>query len=384
MKQTERNASERIFAALDEKIYEYDHPSGLHIQIIPKKGFSEKFAILTTDFGSINTEYRIGNKIISIPDGTAHFLEHKLYEQPEGDVMYQFAALGADCNAATGYSKTYYYFNCTENFEKCLDLLLKHVSQPYFTEQNVEKEKGIIIQEINMYLDDPYYICGMDLLNLLYKNHPVKKDIAGTEESVRRITPEMLYQCHRAFYSPRNMCRKMETAMPLFNFGFKDRPECYAGKDRMRRKLAGNIAKELIFGTSSELYEKLYDNGYINYDFYASYEIERDYAMFSIVGASEQIKLVQDYITEYLRELCKNGVDRHHFTVMRNAMNGSLLRSFDSVSYIGKIFGQLYLQGVDAFDYFLSCGTITENDVNNVIADLLSGDMAVSVIERLD
>ena len=430
MKQTERNASQRIFAALDEKIYEYDHPSGLHIQIIPKKGFSEKFAILTTDFGSINTEYRIGNKIISIPDGTAHFLEHKLYEQPEGDVMYQFAALGADCNAATGYSKTYYYFNCTENFEKCLDLLLKHVSQPYFTEQNVEKEKGIIIQEINMYLDYPYYICGMDLLNLLYKNHPVKKDIAGTEESVRRITPEMLYQCHRAFYSPRNMCltvvgdvdqetiyravdraelpqndcakiekllpkeseqlvgtrseRKMETAMPLFNFGFKDRPECYAGKDRMRRKLAGNIAKELIFGTSSELYEKLYDNGYINYDFYASYEIERDYAMFSIVGASEQIKLVQDYITEYLRELCKNGVDRHHFTVMRNAMNGSLLRSFDSVSYIGKIFGQLYLQGVDAFDYFLSCGTITENDVNNVIADLLSGDMAVSVIERLD
>lgn len=344
--------------------------------------------------------------------------------------MNRFAALGADCNAATGYSKTYYYFNCTENFEPCLDLLLKHVFRPYFTQQNVEKEKGIIIQEINMYLDDPYYLCSMDLLHLLYQHHPVRKDIAGTEESVRQITPDLLYQCHQAFYRPRNMCltvvgdvdqevvfraldraglpednrgkiekilpqepeqlagkrsaRKMETPMPIFDFGFKDRPERYKGKARMRRKLAAGIAKELIFGTSSELYEKLYDNGYINYDFYAFYEIERDYAMFSITGASEQIGFVQDYITEYLREICKNGVDSRQFAIMKNAMNGSLLRSFDSVSYIGKIFGQLYLQGVDAFDYFLSCGTITENDVNTVITDLLSGDMAVSVIERLD
>jgi len=430
MKEIEQNVSERTYAALDERIYEYDHPSGLHVQLIPKKGFQKKFGVLTADFGSIDTTYKRAGETISIPDGTAHFLEHKLYEQPDGDVMNQFSALGADCNAATGYSKTYYYFTCTDNFEPCLDLLLKHVFQPYFTEQNVEKEKGIIIQEINMYLDDPYYICGMDLLHLLYKNNPVKKDIAGTEESVRRITPEILYQCHSAFYRPRNLCltvvgdvaqetiyealeraglpradgtaiekvlpeepdqlvgtrseRKMAAPMPIFNFGFKDRPARYAGKERMRRRLAGNMAKELIFGTSSELYEKLYDNGYINYDFYASYELERDYAMFSIAGASEHIGFVQDYITEYLREISKKGVDSRNFTIMKNAMNGSLLRSFDSVSYIGKIFGQLYLQGVDAFDYFLSCGTITENDVNHVIADLLSGNMAVSVIERLD
>ena len=162
----ERIVTERVYDALNERIYEYDHPSGLHIQIIPKRGYRKKFAVLTTDFGSINTEYRIGEKRIQIPDGSAHFLEHKLYEQPEGDVMNQFAALGADCNAATGYSKTYYYFSCTENFEQCLDLLLRHVFHPYFTEQNVEKEKGIIIQEINMYLDDPYYVCEMDLLEI--------------------------------------------------------------------------------------------------------------------------------------------------------------------------------------------------------------------------
>lgn len=426
----ERIVTERVYDALNERIYEYDHPSELHIQIIPKRGYRKKFAVLTTDFGSINTEYRIGEKRIQIPDGSAHFLEHKLYEQPEGDVMNQFAALGADCNAATGYSKTYYYFSCTENFEQCLDLLLRHVFHPYFTEQNVEKEKGIIIQEINMYLDDPYYVCEMDLLGLLYQKNPVKKDIAGTETSVRQITPEILYQSHAAFYRPRNMCltvvgdldretvyravdraelpqnasdkiekllpdepeqlvgtrsaRRMDTPLPIFNFGFKDRPERYQGKERMRRRLAGSMVKELLFGTSSELYEKLYENGYINYDFYASYEIERDYAMFSISGVSEQIDLVQEYILDYVERLRGNGIGSHAFTVLKNAMNGSLLRGFDSVSFIGRIFGQLYLQGVDAFDYFLSCGTITEEDVNHVIADLLSGDMAVSVIERLD
>lgn len=430
MKNSSERISERIFEELDEKILEYDHSSGLHVQYIPKKGFQKKFAVIATDFGSVNTVFRSGQNTITVPDGTAHFLEHKLYEQPEGDVMYQFAALGAECNAATGYSKTYYYFTCTDYFEECLKILLRHVFHPYFTPENVEKEKGIIIQEINMYLDDPYYLCDMDLMNLLYKNNPVRKDIAGTEASVKSITPGILYQCHDAFYRPSNMCltvvgdvdpqkiydtvnhadlpqkdrgeivkilpeepaqlmgtrcaRKMDTPMPIFNFGFKDFSEKYQGRERMRRRLAGNIAKELIFGSSSDLYEKLYNNGYINYDFYPSYEIERDYAMFTISGASENINLVQDNIIQYLSQLHKTGVSGHDFTIMKNAINGSLLRSFDSISYIGKIFGQQYLQGVDAFDYFTGCGTITEYDVNNVISDLLCGDMAVSVIERLD
>ena len=429
MKQQRPEISERNYAALHEKIYEYDDNSGLHVQLIPKAGFHKKFAVITTDFGSINVQFRENGETVTIPDGTAHFLEHKLYEQPDGDVMGKYAALGANCNAATGYSKTYYYFNCTENFAECLELLLRHVFHPYFTNQNVEKEKGIIIQEINMYLDDPWYVCDSNLMQLLYKNHPVRKDIAGTEESVQQITPELLYRCHSLFYRPSNMCLtvvgdvppdvirdvvsraelppdsqkpeklfpeeperlvgtkcqcNMETPVPLFCFGFKDRPELYSGKERMRRRLAGNIAKELIFGSSSDLYEKLYNNGYINSDFYPSYDLERDYAMFSISGSSENIGLVQDYIVEYIRELRKKGADPHAFASMRNAMNGSLIRSFDSISYIGRIFGQMYLQGADAFDYFTSCGTITENDVNHVIADLFSGDMAVSVIERLD
>lgn len=422
--------TERAFDALDEKIYECDHSSGLHIQVIPKKGFNKKFAVITTDFGSVDTEYTRNGVKKTIPDGTAHFLEHKMYEQPDIDVMSRFAALGADCNAATGYSKTYYYFSCTDNFTECLDLLLKHVSEPYFTGENVEKEKGIIIQEIDMYLDDPFYVGGQDLMRLLYHYHPVKNEIAGTEESVRSITPEMLYECHDAFYRPSNMCltvvgdidpvtvydaversrlpkknhdviikllpdepaeiagnfyeRRMQTSLPIFNFGFKDDPKLYSGRGRMIRKHAGNMAKELIFGSSSELYKTLYERGYINYEFYAAYDIERDYSMFNITGESENIQDVKACIEEYIEHLLKSGVDGRRFRIMKNAMIGSELRSFDSISYIGRIFGQYYLQGVDAFDYFTSCGTITEDDVNNVISDLLSGDMAVSVVERLD
>ena len=197
----------------------------------------------------------------------------------------------------------------------------------------MQKEKGIIVQEINMYLDEPEYVCSTELMRLLYKNNPVKKDIAGTEASVMSITPEMLYKCHSVFYRPDNMCltvvgdvgndlveaaleraelpkRKnvpivkllpeepmeifgkkstveMDASLPLFSFGFKDDPLLYTGQTRIRRKLTGRIVKELLFGTTSDLYEKLYNEGYINYDFYASYEIERDYAMFSISGSSE-------------------------------------------------------------------------------------------------
>lgn len=422
--------TERALELLDERVYECDHSSGLHIQVIPKKGFNKKFAVITTDFGSVNTEYTRNGIKKTIPDGTAHFLEHKMYEQPDIDVMSRFSALGADCNAATGFSKTYYYFSCTENFDACLDLLLKHVYEPYFTEENVEKEKGIIIQEIDMYLDDPFYVGGQDLMRLIYKHNPVKNEIAGTEESVRSITPEMLYACHDAFYRPSNMCltvvgdvdpetvyeavsrarisvksddailkllpdepkelagkfyeRRMETSLPIFNFGFKDDPGKYTGRSRMIRKHAGNMARELVFGPSSELYKTLYERGYINYEFYTAYDLERDYSMLSITGESEHIREIRACTEEYISKLLKTGVDSRSFRIMRNAMVGSELRSFDSVAYIGRIFGQYYLQGVDAFDYFTSCGTITEDDVNTVISDILSGDMAVSVVERLD
>ena len=422
---------ERNFSAFNEKIYEFDHESGLHVQIIPKKGFAKKFAVLTTDFGSIDTKYLDeNNEIITVPDGTAHFLEHKLYEQPDGDVMNKFAALGADCNAATGYSRTYYYFESTENFSESLDLLLKHVFHPYFTEENVNKEKGIIVQEINMYLDEPEYVCSTELMKLLYKNNPVKKDIAGTEESVMSITPEMLYKCHSVFYRPDNMCLtiigdvendlvlssleraalpqrskkpivkllpdepatifgkksnvKMDASLPLFSFGFKDDPTLYTGEMRIRRKLIGRIVKELLFGTTSDLYEKLYNEGYINYDFYSSYELERDYAMFSISGSSEKIDKVEEIIKEYIQEVIKNGIKTKEFLMVRNAMEGETIRSFDSPAYLGRIFGRFYLQEMDAFDYFLSFGKITEEEVNSMIKDLFSGEMAISIVERQD
>lgn len=424
------NITERIFASVNERVLEFDHESGLHVCIIPKKGFNKKYGVLTTDFGGFNTKYSVNGKIFTVPDGTAHFLEHKLYEQPDGDVMNKFAALGAECNAATGYDGTIYYFECIDNFKECTELLLKHVFHPYFTKENVEKEKGIIVQEINMYLDNPYYVASRELVKLLYKNHPIINDIAGTEESVMSVTPDILYDCHKTFYRPSNMCLslvgdfdmeevfavlkkadlpaasndivskifpdepnenagsrnvcKMETAMPIFYFGFKDDNKKYTGKERIKRNLAGAICSETIFGSSSPLYEKLYDEGYINYAFYSAYEIERDYALFELGGMAENPQKIEEYIKEELSNLARTGINKDDFTRVKNAIHGQRMRSFDSLSHLGRTFGHYYLQGMDGFDYFNACGTIQEDDINDMIKGLLNKEMAVSIVEGVD
>ncbi len=423
------NLKERSFDALNEKVIEFDHESGLHVCIIPKKGFKKKYACVTVDFGSLNTSYSENSKVFTVPEGTAHFLEHKLYEQPDCDVMSAFSALGASCNAMTGFSNTVYYFECMDNFKECFELLLKQVFHPYFTNENVEKEKGIIIQEINMYLDNPYYVSSMELLKLLYKNLPIRNDIAGTQESVNSITADILYDCHRAFYNPSNMClslvgdfdigdifeileksalptksktsiikllpeepsalagkfsmSKMETATPIFDFGFKEEHSKYSGLDRVLRKTAGSIANDMFFGSSSKLYEELYNKGYINYSFQTAYELERDYGLFEIAGTSDKYLEVKEYIINYIEKLNKEGIDKLAFNRVKNAIQGQRIRIFDSISQLGRIFGKYYLDGMDGFDYFNACGKISEEDINDILGGLLSSEMAVSIIEGL-
>ena len=399
-----------------EKIIEFDHESGMHIQILPKKGFRRKFAALTIGFGAIE----------SIPDGIAHFLEHKMFEKPDGDIFNKYAALGAQCNAFTGESRTCYHFDCTENFKQNLKLLFEQVFTPYFTHENVEKEKGIIVQEINMYLDNPYYVNFAELLKLLYKNNPVKEDIAGTEESVMSITPEMLYKCHHDFYRPDNMCLtvvgdvdvdtvmqivdgadlpksskdsaektiieepreiagsrsvcKMDTSVPLFMFGFKDEPIKYTGIERMKRIIAGGIAAELLFGHTSELYEDLYESGDI-YSLWASYDLESDFGHFIISGESDRIETVEQKVKSYIAKIAENGIDKYVFESLKKALCGMHVRVFDKPSTLMRIFGQFYLQDMDVFDYYDTCGKITEEDVKDVINNLLGTEMAVSIVE---
>ncbi len=425
------------YPELDETVYEYNHASGLHLQIIPKPGFYKKFAVCALDFGAVHTKFQLpgSNEIIVVPDGVAHFLEHKLFEQPDMNVMDQYLALGASPNAATSFLWTYYYFTCTDNFAQCFKLLMKFVQHPHFTKENVEKEKGIIAQEINMYRDEPEYVVSMNAIDLMYHNNPIKKDIAGTVESIQEITPDILNMCHRTFYSPDNMTitvvgdlepeqivdmveegfagarlsntdsvptvifddepksivakektSTMDVAMPLFTMAFKDDPKlCLHGKaygeNLIQREIAGNIAKNVLFGRTSAFYENLYNKGLINSDFYADYDIDRIYAMASIGGESPDPLEVRKALKAYIAQNLEHGLPEESCEMIRNSAAGRMLKRLNSPEAMGKMFAISYFAGINPFDYFKAYGKISYDDVMNVFREIYSGDMVTSIVK---
>lgn len=413
---------------LDEKIYEFKHPSGLHVQVIPKPGFYKKFAVCAINFGSVHTQFfNMGTDLVTkVPEGIAHFLEHKMFEQPDMNVMDQYMSLGASTNAATSFNWTYYYFNCTENFDPCFRLLMKFIQNPHFTEENVEKEKGIIAQEINMYRDEPEYRVSMNAIDLLYHNNPVKKDIAGTVESINAITADMLSICHKTFYSPSNMVitvvgdldpehikeminegfmdakpvdvpryifpeepsenagsektEIMEVALPLFTFAIKDKPVADP-KMQISRQVAGNIIQKALFGTTSQFHEDMYNRGLINSEFYADYDCCSLFSMASIGGESERPDELRDRVREHIGKMLKSGLPQDSFLGIRNAGAGGMLKRFNNPVSLGKMFATSYLAGIDPFDYFEVYGKISYNDVMDVFRELYSGDMVTSIVK---
>ncbi len=419
-----------IYKSLGETLYTFTHSSGLPVHFICKKGYARKFAVLAVDFGSVNTCFQVaGEPVTHVPQGIAHFLEHKLFEQEDGNVLEKYAALGASPNAATGFSNTYYYFNCTHRFAECLKLLLHFVFHPYLTDVNVEKEKGIIEQEIHMYDDDPYYQNMLGVIRLLYQNNPVRNDIAGSVEDIRSLTPELLMKCYHAFYRPTNMCLtivadedpetvrvlveranipvddrvlgvrrisqpepagiwqqrsscKMDVPLSLFHFGFKDQHHRFDGIARVRRDLAGTIAKELLFGRHTPFYEEMYASGLINQEFGASYEIEREFALAMISGETGEPQAVEERIRGYLQKVGDQGLRREDFEMVRSSLAGKMLKRLNSPESLGTMMAVSYLQGVQAFDYFTSCGTITFDEVDNVFREVFLGEMAVSLVEN--
>ena len=193
------------YPQLAESLYTHTLPNGLRIRVVPKKDFARKYAFLAVDFGSIDTKFTLDGKDYLVPDGIAHYLEHKMFDLPDMDANGRFAELGAAVNAFTSYAMTAYHFSCTENFSEALALLLRMVTTPYFTDESVEKERGIIEQEICMYDDSPESRVYEDLFGILCPGHPARVPISGSVESISHITPQMLYDCHKAFYSPANM-----------------------------------------------------------------------------------------------------------------------------------------------------------------------------------
>ena len=435
MKQIKNKLIKKEYPDLDETVYEYNHASGLHLQMIPKPGFYKKFAVCALNFGAVHTKFQLpgSDKITVVPDGVAHFLEHKLFEQPDMNIMDQYLALGASPNAATSFLWTYYYFTCTDNFDQCFRLLMKFVQNPHFTKENVEKEKGIIAQEINMYRDEPEYVVSMNAIDLMYHNNPIKKDIAGTVESIQEITPEILELCHKTFYSPDNMaitvvgdlepehivhlaeegfagarpCSSvptilfdeepksivakekleiMDVSMPLFTMAFKDDPNlCPHGKpygeNLIQREIAGNIAKNALFGRTSAFYEDMYNRGLINSEFYADYDIDRIYAMASIGGESPNPGELRKALEEYIARNLEQGLPERSCEMIRKSAAGRMLKRLNSPEALGKMFATSYFAGINPFDYFKAYGKISYNDVMKVFREIYSGDMVTSIVK---
>jgi len=364
----------KYYPELDETVIWDTLPNGLTLAIVPKEGFQKKLAYFVTDYGSIHTAFTMDGKDHVTPAGVAHFMEHKMFDMPRGEVSGEFAALGANPNAFTSYDMTAYYFSGTENFERCLELLLEFVSTPYFTEESVAKEQGIIGQEIDMTADSPDTRVFENLVEAMYGTHPIRIPILGNRETIAKITPGILKACHEAFYNPENMilcvvgdvdaqqirqlarnvlpgkrpgavksrnwqedmtCHKtevtdtMEVAMPMFQLGFKSEP-VGTGEAAVRSEMIGDLAAEALFGESSQLYLELYEKGLIDSSFGGGFDTLDGMAMLTCSGDSEDAAAVRTAILERAAKLVQQGVDEKEFLRMKRSALGRRIRDLDS------------------------------------------------------
>ena len=417
------------YPRLDEVLCRERLENGLTVAVLPRKGFSKRLAYLVTGFGSLHTDFRLGGKEYHVPAGVAHYLEHKLFDMPDGtSADARFAQLGAMTNAFTSYDMTAYYFSCTENFDECLELLLKFVCTPWFTGESVEKERGIIDQEIGMYADSPDGQVFENLTRTLYHAHPIRVPILGTGETIRAITPETLYTCHRAFYTPENMllcvigdvdaeevaaiARRtlppqpqgvgeklpfpeepmtgggtvecpMEVAMPMFNLGFKCEP-IDRGEDAARLEMVADLAAEALFGESSGLYLRLYEAGLIDSSFGGGFEAVEGCAMLLCSGDSDDPAAVKAAILEEAQRLAREGVPEETFQRLRRSALGRRIRaldSFDSTCF------RLCASHFADFDYFRFPAlyeTIRPEDLRNFLAQTVTENRsALSILTPL-
>ena len=414
--------NERIFPGLGEKIYEDTLPNGLRIKIVPKRGFARSYAFFATDYGSMDTRFRLDGKDYVSPDGVAHYLEHKMFDMPDGNALQKMSQTGASPNAFTSYNITAYHFSCTSMFEENFRTLLRFVSQGYFTQESVEKERGIIAQEIKMYADNPASRVDENLFCAMYRNHPVRVPVAGTVESIQDITAQTLIDCHRAFYDPSNMVlcvvgdvdprqihdialeilpkvpggaserdygekepaapdqhtitQEMEVSMPMFSVGFKG-AEVPKGPQRLRQEIIGDLAGEILCGESSWLYQEMYESGLIDPGFGVSYSLVRELSMLCLGGDSDNPQAVLDAVLQEAQRVVKEGVDEELFLRLKRSAVGRRIRGLDS--FEGLCY-RLALSDFDGYDYFTFPAlyeSITAEDVRQLIAREITPEQAV-------
>ncbi len=396
-----------------ETIYRKKLTNGLEVFFLYKKGYAKQFASFSTKFGSNDLKFsKNDGEMKEVPEGIAHFLEHKLFEEPNGNAFDRFAALGANVNAFTNFNITSYYFTSTDHFYENLKHLITFVKTPYFTDENVEKEKGIIAQEIKMYQDNPQWKVFFNLLKGMYEKHPVKNDIAGTVESITRTTKEDLYSCYETFYHPSNMVmfiagdldknkvfqvveenfsvgeennvvkivrsetvepngianplveEKLLVSTPIFNLGYKDIHVGIKGIELIKKEISIRLLLDIIFGKSSVLFEKLYDEGLVDHSFNADYIGEVDYGHSIISGESTDPHMVKKYINDYIEELKTTGLDKENFDRIQRKQIGENLSYFNSIEYTGNSFVSYYFKDINYLEYIELLKEVTFEDVN--------------------
>ena len=413
-----------------EKLYMEKLKNGLTVMIIPKKGIQKKYIIWGTNYGSNDNRFIVPgeNEITEVPKGVAHFLEHKMFEQENGrnslDVL---TDIGVSANAYTTNDHTAYLYEATDNFYEALDEFMDYVQHPYFTDENVEKEKGIIGQEIMMYDDYPQWKVYLNALECMYYNNPVKLDITGTIETISHIDKDILYKCYKTFYNPSNMAmvvagdfepeklleeikkrlvnnksngeikrifdeepqeivksyveQNMEVSMPLFTIGIKDTPA--EEKERVRKNIAIEILLNMIIGASSDLFKELYNKGNCYWSPSIEYDFNKNYAHILLTGQSNNPQELFEMFKQQVKYSIENGLNEEDVERTKKMIYGEYIKEYDDVVDISRMFLSDYFKGINSFDYLENVEIVNLEYLNQILKDVFQErKMILSVVKN--
>ena len=417
-----------VYELIDEKVYEHELQNGLRLFIIPKKGFQKTFVTYTTQFGSLDSTFKPHNEdqMITVPDGVAHFLEHKLFEKDgDEDLFTAFANDNAQVNAFTSFDRTSYLFSATDNVDSNIIRLLNMVETPYFSKETVDKEKGIIAEEIKMYQEQPGYIIMFNTLRAMYHNHPIKVDIAGSVESIYDITKDDLYTCYETFYHPSNMVlfvvgdvdpehicslveaheaqrdktiqpniqrgsvdeplevvtpfvkEEMKLQSPRLMLGFKNKPYVETPQRYVQRDLEMTLFYELVFGEETDFYQMLLTEDLIDESFGYQFVLEPTYSFSIITSATQQPDKLKDVLLSELLKYRGNLQDEEAFNLLKKQFIGEFISSLNSPEYIANQYAKLYFEGVSVFEMLDIIENITLESINETTKQYLNLDNIV-------
>lgn len=404
---------------LGERYYEIDHKSGLKILVYPKENYASAYAMFGTRYGSIDTDFRLqGEKnFTSVPEGIAHFLEHKLFESEDLDAFERYAKTGASANAYTSFDRTCYLFSCTDNFKESLEILLDFVTHPYFTEATVQKEQGIIGQEIQMCRDEAGWESLFALLRAMYHMHPVRIDIAGTVESIADITADLLYTCYNTFYNLSNMVlcvagnvnpdevlevadrvlqkaqpveierkfheeprevkeayveERLAVAAPIFSLGFKEAVE--TPERTLKELILSNVILEAVCGKTTPFYTELLESGLCNTSFDCEYFAGYGYAAWIFTGETPDARAVEEKLVGRIRALQKTGIAEKDFLRIRKKLYGRTVMQFNDIDAIANGMVAAHFRGESIFDDAEILENLTVDEVNARLRSAIDTD----------